>query len=62
MSKTVAFLMVRSTHNYILIYNQYCRFNAFLYEKTNRQKKGYWGERGSNSRPQDHSEAMRPTR
>lgn len=25
-------------------------------------KKDVWGERGSNSRPQDNSEAMRPTR
>jgi hypothetical protein len=27
-----------------------------------RKKNCKWGERGSNSRPQDHSEAMRPTR
>ena len=26
------------------------------------KQKEDWGERGSNSRPQDHSEAMRPTR
>ena len=25
-------------------------------------EKWHWGERGSNSRPQDNSEAMRPTR
>ena len=27
-----------------------------------KEEKTNWGERGSNSRPQDNSEAMRPTR
>ena len=31
-------------------------------KEKNKTGKKDWGERGSNSRPQDNSEAMRPTR
>ena len=34
----------------------------FPYMKKKNEKNHTWGERGSNSRPQDNSEAMRPTR
>lgn len=34
----------------------------FILGIENYREKGKWGERGSNSRPQDHSVAMRPTR